>query len=233
MTVRPFTLHVRGEDHHHIRTLDRNGRKPSDVKACDTFMAKSERVIAALMGGRYRPEKTPVFGSFRTLSAQGPGLPDIEIDIPLVRCTDVDLPTAVASAMQAGRLTAGAEVDPSHAERMADERYDAARAAIVLAVAEGSIPTEDPLLDNVWAHAATPWSRAVIHCRARKSLITSIPIDDGILHPAATLILDSFNQWTATSWMRSKWRMIGWASSMSASELPDPMTVLRSLARAG
>lgn len=90
----------------------------------------------------------------------------------------------------------------------------------------------DPELDSVWVHAGTPWSRAVVHCRGRTGIIRSIPIDDDVLDPCATAIVQSHG-WMDDETQRPQWKLMDWATSFGRDELPDAMQTLRSLATAG
>jgi hypothetical protein len=52
--TRPFSLRVHGEDHHHDRNRDAQGRTPSDVAAEQEFLHRTSTVIHALRDGGYR-----------------------------------------------------------------------------------------------------------------------------------------------------------------------------------
>lgn len=236
--TRPFALTVRGEDHHHDRTRDAAGRTPADVDSQQRFLHESSTVIHALRDGRYRIVPDGKRGGWRDVKSRDRDRPDIDLDIPRARFEEgPDLTNAIADALTGASSRIHNPPSPHEAERLAQERHDAAFALIVRAVSEGSIAMDDPALDCVWIHAGTPWSRAVMHCRARTGIISSIPIEDGVLDPVASLVIPEWGDWDWDKMDQSQrftqWKLIAWATHFDRNELPDPMQTLRELARAG
>jgi hypothetical protein len=228
--TRPFNLDVRGEDHHHDRTRDAQGRMPSDVDAEQEFLHRSPTMAVSLREGGYRLVTGRDKGGWRDVKSLRKELPDIEIDVPLQRFDDdADVAVAIAVALGAGSSDIHHPPHPSATERLANERHDAAFAFLARSIAEGAVPMDDPMLDCVWIHAGTPWSRAVMHCRARNGIISSVPIPDGTLDPCASAVVQPYGCMDDPA-RRPQWRLICWATSFGRDELPDPMKTLRTLA---
>lgn len=190
-TPAPFALAVRGDDHHHDRSRDAAGRTPADVAAGRTFLGLGPAVLAALDGDGYAPSRASPHGCFRVLTPKDASLPSIEVDVPLDRVPDGALGRHVAAGLRGADAGILSPPCAELRERRAAERCDAAFSALARAIGAGRVPVDDPSFDSAWIHAATPWSRAVLHCRSAKGVLRSLPLPDASVPQGGTLIVSA------------------------------------------